>query len=146
MSGLPDQLQATQAGESIKQRLDKYDRIKQMSTWGAGGLVALYALLSVVKDNILQKQYLFIKLVVTGIIFSGVLVGTARQLSDWGERLIGRSGLPESAPVPESHQNQLKHARRCWYWAMICTFMTGIVFLLSIWWVELCSLWAIIAR
>jgi len=140
-----EQVQTT---ESISQRLEKYDRIKRMVNWVGGGLVALTALMT---TDILKDQNLFMKLIITGIVLSGVLAGHTRQMSDWGETQLRRElakdkELSDSDAVPPPYQKYLSQILRYWKWALWCTVVTGLVFLLGVWWVELSSLWAVIAR
>lgn len=133
--------------ESIHERLDKYDRLKRMATWVGGGLVALAALMT---TDILKGETLFKKLVVTGIVLGGVLVGHSRQKSDWGETQLRRelrrnSDLEETHSVPETHQSFLEETIKSWKWALAGAVITGVIFLLGIWWSEFSSLWVRIA-
>lgn len=135
-----------QAPETVSQRRDKYNRIKRLVNWVGGGLVALSALLT---TDILKDHNLFLKLVVTGIVFSGVLAAHTRQLSDWGEtqlrRELDNNSLLNTDAVPEQYQKYLSKILRCWKWALWCTAITGIIFMLGVWWAYLGGLWPVIA-
>ncbi len=144
---MTEQQEEVQNKESIRERLDKYNRLQRMSNWVGGGLVALAALMT---TNIVGHD-LFRKLVITGIVLSGVLVGHARQKFDWRETQLRRDmardcRLSEDNEVPDSHRNFLNQTLRLWKGALICTLLTGLAFLIGIWWAELGNLWSMIIR
>lgn len=136
------------SGETVRSRLRQYERRERMILWVGAGLVGLIALVAGdVGGTFDEVPALLRAIVLTAIVAAGASLAYARVNFEWAATLIKRKiedreveDTDELSKLPEEMQGWPNCAERAWDAALIAIVISGVAFLVSVWWSPIASL------
>ena len=123
--------------ETIGERISKYERRVQMSTWLGASLAGFIAL--VVGDVIPESPTIFKPIVVSLLLIAATSAANTRVGFEWSATLLKRrlkrkeTGLDENASLPQD-LTEWPHYERWWLIFLWSYMLSGVTFLTAIWW------------
>jgi len=123
-------------GDTVKRRIQQYDRRVSMTAWVGGGFLALFG---IAQSSVLESAPDLMKAVITTlVVVGGAFIAIARVSFEWEATKLRRDVeddvLEESSVLSEEDHPWPARAEGMWDGALAALLIGGAVCLAGAWW------------